>query len=304
MARIRSFNLDRWSEPDEQRRVWHIGMADARETFEKLKKHLEATGLLPDEYFLFDGAYETQLKGELPNFDHALCVPNYGASEGIYLDISLVCRNEDGSRKFIPFATGKTLEESGDAFLRMHRIAGECSLLLNGRGIYFERSETPLFLTSEETDAVINALELEILSDISPEQARLLEGVMGKIDGQRLTPVCAVACHGVDDYSLWTADLPVAVVQEIARDGSKVHGRPEDLMAQMAPDTLRILFPYQEEGEISFSTIPERLDNLDAYTNWGGSERGSKEDILSELQKEMGLEQSEGVEQQMGGMQI
>ena len=39
-------------------------------------------------------------------------------------------------------------------------------------------------------------------------------------------------------------------------------------------------------------------------TNWGGSERGSKEDILSELQKEMGLEQSEGVEQQMGGMQI
>lgn len=158
MARIRSFNLDRWSEPDEQRRVRHIGMADARETFEKLKKHLEATGLLPDEYFLFDGEYETQLKGELPNFDHALCVPNYGASEGIYLDISLVCRNEDGSRKFIPFATGKTLEESGDAFLRMHRIAGECSLLLNGRGIYFERSETPLFLTSEETDAVINAL--------------------------------------------------------------------------------------------------------------------------------------------------
>ena len=68
MARIRSFNLDRWSEPDEQRRVRHIGMADARETFEKLKKHLEATGLLPDEYFLFDGEYETQLKGELPNF--------------------------------------------------------------------------------------------------------------------------------------------------------------------------------------------------------------------------------------------
>ena len=54
MARIRSFNLDRWSEPDEQRRVRHIGMADARETFEKLKKHLEATGLLPDEYFLFE----------------------------------------------------------------------------------------------------------------------------------------------------------------------------------------------------------------------------------------------------------
>ena len=80
MARIRSFNLDRWSEPDEQRRVRHIGMADARETFEKLKKHLEATGLLPDEYFLFDGEYETQLiradrqdAGFRGEFDPGLC---------------------------------------------------------------------------------------------------------------------------------------------------------------------------------------------------------------------------------------
>ena len=92
MARIRSFNLDRWSEPDEQRRVRHIGMADARETFEKLKKHLEATGLLPDEYFLFSD----ELTGELPEFDQALCIPNFGASEGIYLDISLACRDKDG----------------------------------------------------------------------------------------------------------------------------------------------------------------------------------------------------------------
>lgn len=302
MTRIRSLELDRWSEPDEQHRVRHIGMADARETFEKLKKHLEATGLLPDEYFLFDGEYDTQLKGELPNFDYALCVPNYGASEGIYLDISLVGRNEDGSRKFIRFATGKTLEESGDAFLRMHRIAGECSLLLNGRGFYFERSETPLFLTEEEADAVTNALELEILSDTSPEQTQLLEGVMDKINGQRLTPVCAVACHGEDDYSLWTADMPISVVQEIAQDGSKIHGRPEDLMAQMAPDTLRVLFHYEEAGEISLSTVPKRLNNLDAYIHWGGSERGSKEDILTELQKEMGMEQSERADQQMGGM--
>ena len=51
-------------------------------------------------------------------------------------------------------------------------------------------------------------------------------------------------------------------------------------------------------------TFDKLKKHLDAYTNWGGSERGSKEDILSELQKEMGLEQSEGVEQQMGGMQI
>ncbi len=58
MAKIRTFEVDRWSEPDEKHRVKHIGMADARETFDKLKTHLETNGLLPDEYFSFSGKYE------------------------------------------------------------------------------------------------------------------------------------------------------------------------------------------------------------------------------------------------------
>ena len=52
MAKIKTFELDRWSEPDEKRRVRHIGMADAKETFDRLQTHLELKGLLPDEYFL------------------------------------------------------------------------------------------------------------------------------------------------------------------------------------------------------------------------------------------------------------
>ena len=84
MAKIKTFELDRWSEPDEKRRVRHIGMADAKETFDRLQTHLELKGLLPDEYFLFSD----ELTGELPEFDQALCIPNFGASEGIYLDIS------------------------------------------------------------------------------------------------------------------------------------------------------------------------------------------------------------------------
>ena len=87
MAKIKTFELDRWSEPDEKRRVRHIGMADAKETFDRLQTHLELKGLLPDEYFLFSD----ELTGELPEFDQALCIPNFGASEGIYLDISLAC---------------------------------------------------------------------------------------------------------------------------------------------------------------------------------------------------------------------
>ena len=96
MAKIKTFELDRWSEPDEKRRVRHIGMADAKETFDRLQTHLELKGLLPDEYFLFSD----ELTGELPEFDQALCIPNFGASEGIYLDISLACRDKDGKRYF------------------------------------------------------------------------------------------------------------------------------------------------------------------------------------------------------------
>ena len=96
MAKIKTFELDRWSEPDEKRRVRHIGMADAKETFDRLQTHLELKGLLPDEYFLFSD----ELTGELPEFDQALCIPNFGASEGIYLDISLACRDKDGNAAF------------------------------------------------------------------------------------------------------------------------------------------------------------------------------------------------------------
>lgn len=103
MAKIQTFELDRWSEPDENHRVKHIGMADAKKTFDKLKTHLEMKGLLPDEYFSFSGKYEG-LTGELPEFEEALCIPNFGSSEGIYLDISLACRDSDGKRYFQSFA--------------------------------------------------------------------------------------------------------------------------------------------------------------------------------------------------------
>ena len=97
MTKIKTFELDRWSEPDENHQVKHIGMADAQETFEKLRKHLEDYDLLPDEYFSFSGEYKG-LTGELPDFDEAVCIPNFGSSEGIYLDIYLMCRDREGKR--------------------------------------------------------------------------------------------------------------------------------------------------------------------------------------------------------------
>ncbi len=153
MEKIKSFDLDRWSEPDEQRRVKHIGMADAKETFEKLEAHLRDKGMLPDEYFEYSMDLRTRQK-ELPDFDFALCVPNFGASEGIYLDIDLIYSVEDGGQKSLRFATGKTLQEGADAFFRMARVAAECSLMLNGRGRVYEKHNVELVLTDEEAETL------------------------------------------------------------------------------------------------------------------------------------------------------
>lgn len=153
MEVIKSFDLDRWSEPDEQHCVRHIGMADAKETFEKLKAHLRGKGMLPDDYFEYDMDMRTRQK-ELPNFDFALCVANFGASEGIYLDIDLLYSVEDGEQRSLRFATGKTLQEGADAFFRMARAAAECSLMLNGRGRVYEKHSVELVLMEEEAGAL------------------------------------------------------------------------------------------------------------------------------------------------------
>lgn len=153
MEKIKTFDLERWSEPDEQHRVRHIGMAEAKETFEKLKVHLRDKGMLPDEYFLYD----MDMRGgcqELPDFKFALCVPNFGGSEGIYLDITLIYSDENGEQKSLRFATGKTLQEGADAFFWMSRIAAECSLMLNGRGCTYEKHNIEVVLTPEDVEAI------------------------------------------------------------------------------------------------------------------------------------------------------
>ena len=119
-------------------------------TFEKLETHLKEKGMLPDEYFLYDVDMRTKAR-ELPDFNFALCVPNFGGSEGIYLDIDLIYCDEDGKQKSLRFATGKTLQEGADAFFWMSRIAAECSLMLNGRGRTYEKHNVELVLKPEDT---------------------------------------------------------------------------------------------------------------------------------------------------------
>lgn len=156
--KIESFKVDRWSDPDEHHHVKHLGMAKWGETFCQLKKALENMGLLPDEYFLSNGT-DAEMETELPDYDFAQCIPNYGESEGIYMDIVLAYTDEDDRPRRRRFATGKTLDESVDAFFRMSITAAVCSLFLNGRGHVYQSDGAVLMLNRDEKAFLNSYLE-------------------------------------------------------------------------------------------------------------------------------------------------
>lgn len=273
-------SLDRWSEPDEKRRVRHIGMADAKETFDRLQTHLELKGLLPDEYFLFSD----ELTGELPEFDQALCIPNFGASEGIYLDISLACRDKDGKRYFQNFATGKTLGETADDYYRMFRIAAECSLMLNGRGNTYEQKKVDIVLTEQEAEAVGTVVDMELCGHHPPEAEAILNSALEKIDRIAFAKVQTITCHGKDDYSLWSAEIPKDMLHSILHEACERVGTLDELMDAMNPkDGYEMRLFIQTPGrQFAFYRIPERLSNLEDYANEGCSVRGTKDETTAE----------------------
>lgn len=142
MRELHTIEVDRWVPSEKKGMVKHVGMISPQEAFDVLKKHLEEAELMPDEYFISDSYGWKDVK-ELPNFHRASCDVHWGGSEGIYLDIDLVYRDEEQQLQHFHLATGKTLGESGDDFLRMSRIAAECSMMLNGRGEIVRFYEEP-----------------------------------------------------------------------------------------------------------------------------------------------------------------
>lgn len=182
MRNFKSLEVDIWSSPNDQHRVKHIGMANSAETFEKLKSHLQDQNMLPDDYFLFNDDLLTRFAGKLPDYHFAECLPNYGGSEGIYLDITLLYSDESGHTKRTNFLTGKTLEESSDAFIRMARIAAECSLMLNGRGCSYIQNDIELTLKPDEADMLHQLLKRALDAQESEAEITILSAIIKKLD--------------------------------------------------------------------------------------------------------------------------
>lgn len=290
MAKIETFELDRWSEPNEKNMVKHIGMADAKETFNKLKAHLEKLGMLPDEYFLFSGE-RYGLTGELPNFDEAVCHANFGSNEGIYLDIILNLRDGQSNPQSIHFATGKTLDEDADAFYRMSRIAAECSLMLNGRGSSYRRENVELLLTLEDARIFASLLAPVMRDEMTVKVKRVLTAMLEQIPPVTYTTVTALMKHGEDDFSTWIFDMQDEALEQFDHARTRQTADLESLMANCPmlegnEDKLNLLFP-REDGRYSLRTCTVGAEFFEAHQHTGYSVRGSKEEIMFDLTDEV-----------------
>lgn len=137
-----------------------------QEVYEELKHRLESMGYLPDEYLLLDDVWED---GKMvPKDADVFCTTDYGASEGIYLDVYLKWYGEDGKPVIKSFATGKTLGESGSDMDRMFLISSAITKAFHGEhGAYarFQRLEdgtkaegVVLHLSPKERRVVMDAL--------------------------------------------------------------------------------------------------------------------------------------------------
>lgn len=155
MREIKTIEVDKWVPSERQGMVKRDGMISPQKAWDELKKHLEGVGLMPDEYFL-PGKWVYDDNARLPDYFRASCDVNWGGNEGIYLDISLLYWDENKQLQRFDFATGKTLGESGDDFLRMSRIAGECSMMLNGRGQKVRFLEEDRYITDHTAEACLD----------------------------------------------------------------------------------------------------------------------------------------------------
>ena len=285
MATIKSFEVDRWSERDENGRMKHIGMLKLGEVFEMLKEHLITMDMLPDEYFLIGRDWNEDW--ELPEYDYAVCVPNFGGSEGIYLDITLVYRDEHEQKCYLDFATGKTLEESADAFLKMARIAAECSLMLNGRGTRYTKANVDVSLNPEQALYLMNLLEQKFVNSMDAKERDMLPGILKQLVSVGSVPVMAAYRQEGELFSLWLHDMPDVRLEAFLSGSSAQKGKLVELMESLPVDDGRHLYLLREEkepGEYCLHTCDAGKYYHSVHKQDGRRLFGTKEEIIHEIE--------------------
>lgn len=171
---MQTIDLEIWEpKPDDPRYLHYVGQPKAEDVFKALEQRLTEQGCLPDEYFLMDMDWEHGR--EIPRGADIFCTTDWGASEGVYVDVYLKW-HEDNKPVVKSFATGKTLGETNYDFDRMFLTAAAITKTFHGEGCHNEHAPGVILqLTAEEKDALT-----EILSQ--QEQRPKLRSLMEKLD--------------------------------------------------------------------------------------------------------------------------
>ena len=188
-----------------------------QEVYEELKHRLEGMGYLPDEYFLLDDVWED---GKVvPRDADLFCTTDYGASEGIYLDVRLIWYGEDGKPVIKTFATGKTLGESSSDMNRMFLISSAITKAFHGEhGAYarFQRLED-----GTEADGAVLHLspkEKRVLMDALVEQRMRQEAQMTNTEQLLRRMAGSITAYmdevGARPLRMSTADRAVLAVRD------------------------------------------------------------------------------------------
>ena len=161
--------LERWKpSQDDPGKLEYAGQPAAQEVFEELKYRLESMGCLPDEYFLMGDEWKDGR--EIPPDADIFCTVDYGASEGVYLDVylkwydNILTKNMTSS-----FITGKTLGENGNDLDRMFLTASAITKAFHGDhvsharymkigGVEEDTGGAVLHLSQREQRVIIEAL--------------------------------------------------------------------------------------------------------------------------------------------------
>ena len=218
---MKIIEFDKWKpSADDPRKLEYDGQRMAQEVFEELKHRLEGTGYLPDEYFEMRDKWENGR--EIPRDADLFCTVDYGASEGVYVDVYLKWYDEEQQKSVTEkFITGKTLGENGNDLDRMFLTASAITKAVHGdhatharymeiSGVEEDIGGRVVHLSQKEEKAIIAALV---------EQRERQEEAMGQTEQvlRRLTGSITAYMDTVGQRPLRVSDYDKAVLA--IRDG-------------------------------------------------------------------------------------
>ena len=239
-----------------------------QEVYEELKHRLESMGYLPDEYFLLDAGWKDGKV--IPRNADLFCTTDYGASEGIYLDVRLIWYGEDGKPVIKTFATGKTLGESSSDMDRMFLISSAITKAFHGEhGAYArlqrledgtEADGAVLHLSPKEKRVLMDALveqrmrqeaQMTNTEQLLRRMAGSITAYMDEVGARPLRMSTAdravLAVRDGELYAFSSLALQVMLPEEYGRLLTAAAGRPGAVGRRMTKLMLGRKAPYPED---------------------------------------------------------